>query len=87
MPAETDLGTLVGPPEAFSVLTDQDFDQVLAFYQSEMDALGWTKVSYGTRITAHDAELQYKNDLYHATVILAHIPFIGTLVEIRLRLL
>lgn len=87
MPAETDLSTLVGPPEAFSVLTDQDFDAVLAFYQGEMETLGWTKVSYGTRVTGNDAELQYRNDVYHATVILARIPFIGTLVEIRLRLL
>jgi hypothetical protein len=83
MPAEADLGTLLGSPEDFSVITDQDFGEVLAFYQDEMEALGWTKISYGTRITAHDAELQYRNDVHHATVILARIPFIGTLVEIH----
>lgn len=87
MPAETDLSTLIGPPDAFSVLTDQDFDEVLAFYQGEMETLGWTKISYGTRITDNDAELQYRNDVYHVTVILARIPFIGTLVEIHLRVL
>lgn len=85
MPAEADLGTMIGSAEAFSVITDQDFDEVLAFYQSEMDALGWAKVSYGTRITASDAELQYRKDDGHVTVILARIPFIGTLVEIRWR--
>jgi hypothetical protein len=85
MPAEADLGTLLGSPEDFSVITDQDFGEVLAFYQDEMEALGWTKVSYGTRITETDAELQYRNDVLHATLILAHIPFIGTLVEIRVR--
>jgi hypothetical protein len=83
MPAETDLGTMIGSPEAFSVITDQDFDEVLAFYQDEMDALGWTKVSYGTRITSNDAELQYRKDDGHVTVILARIPFVGTLVEIH----
>ena len=87
MPAEADLGTLIGSPEAFSVITDQDFGEVLAFYQDEMEALGWTKVSYGTRITDDGAELQYRNDIYHATVILARIPFIGTLVEIQMRAL
>ena len=87
MPAEADLGTLIGSPEAFSVITDQDFAEALAFYQDEMKALGWTKVSYGTRITENDAELHYQNDLYHTTVILARIPFVGTLVEIHLRAL
>ena len=85
MPAEADLGTLVGSAEAFSVVTDQDFATALAFYQDQMEALGWTKVSYGTRITENDAELHYQNDLYHTTVILARIPFVGTLVEIHLR--
>lgn len=85
MPAGADLGTLVGSSEAFSVFTDQDFAEALQFYQEQMDALGWTKVSYGTRITENDAELHYQNDLVHATVILARIPFVGTLVEVRLR--
>lgn len=85
MPAEADLGTLIGTPEEFSVITDQDFDQVLAFYQDEMEALGWTKITYGTRITEDEAELQYRNDLQRVTVILARIPFVGTLVEIRLQ--
>lgn len=85
MPAKADLGTLIGTPEEFSVITDQDFGQVLAFYQDEMEALGWTKISYGTRITEDEAELQYRNDLWRATVILARIPFVGTLVEIRLQ--
>lgn len=85
MPAGADLGTLVGSPEAFSVFTDQGFAGVLRFYQDQMEALGWIKVSYGTRITENDAELHYQNDLYHATVILARIPFVGTLVEIHLR--
>jgi hypothetical protein len=83
MPAEADLGTLLGSSEEFSVITDQGFGEVLTFYQQEMEALGWTKVSYGTRITENDAELQYRNDAHHVTVILARIPFIGTLVEIR----
>jgi hypothetical protein len=87
MPAEAELGTLLGSSDDFSVITDQDFGEVLAFYQDEMEALGWTKVSYGTRITDDGAELQYRNDIYHATVILARIPFIGTLVEIQMRAL
>jgi hypothetical protein len=85
MPAEADLGTLIGVPAAFSVITDQDFDEVLAFYQSEMDALGWSKVSYGTRITQGDADLQYRKDDVHVTITLARIPYVGTLVEIRTR--
>jgi hypothetical protein len=84
MPAGADLGTLIGSSEAFSVFTDQDFAGVLGFYQEQMEALGWTKVSYGTRITENDAELHYQNNLYHITVILASIPFVGTLVEIHL---
>jgi hypothetical protein len=85
MPPETDLDTLIGPPDDFSVFTEQDFAEVLAFYQSEMEALGWERVSYGTRITESDAELHYRKGDAHATLILAQIPYIGTLIEIRLR--
>jgi hypothetical protein len=85
MPAEADLGTLIGSPDSFSVITDQEFDEVLAFYQTEMEAQGWSKVDYGTRITEGDAELHYRKDEINVTVILARIPFVGTLVEIRLQ--
>jgi hypothetical protein len=85
MPAEADLGTLIGSPEAFSVISDQDFKDVLAFYQSELEAQGWSKVDYGTRITEGDAELHYTKDDLNLTVVLARIPFMGTLVEIRVQ--
>jgi len=83
MPPEADLGTLIGSADSFSVITDQDFKEVLAFYQNEMEAQGWSKVDYGTRITEGDAELHYAKDDTNLTVILARIPFVGTLVEIR----
>ena len=85
MPAKADLGTLIGSAEAFSVISDQDFRGVLDFYQAELEAQGWSKVDYGTRITEGDAELHYRKDDMNLTVILARIPFIGTLVEIRLQ--
>jgi hypothetical protein len=85
MPAETDLGTLIGSPESFSVISDQDFMDVLDFYQAELEAQGWSKVDYGTRITEGDAELHFRKDDKNLTVILARIPFVGTLVEIRLQ--
>ena len=86
MPADTDLGTLIGSPESFSVISDQDFRDVLDFYQAELEASGWSKVDYGTRITEGDAELHYRKDNMDLTVILARIPFIGTLVEIRVQI-
>jgi len=86
MPAETDLGTLIGSPESFSVISDQEFRDVLDFYQAELEAQGWSKVDYGTRITEGDAELHYRKDDMNLTVILARIPFIGTLVEIRVQI-
>ena len=85
MPDKADLGTLIGSPDSFSVVTDQGFDEVLTFYQSEMEAQGWSKVDYGTRITEGDAELHYRKDNMNITVTLARIPFVGTLVEIRLQ--
>jgi len=85
MPAEADLGTLIGSPDSFSVISDQDYKEVLAFYQSELEAQGWSKVDYGTRITEGDAELHYRKDEQNLTVILARIPFVGTLVEIRVQ--
>ena len=59
---------------------------VLDFYQVELEANGWSKVDYGTRITDGDAELHYRKDDLNLTVILARIPFIGTLVEIRVQI-
>ena len=85
MPAEADLSTLIGSPDSFSVISDQDFEDVLDFYQSELETQGWSKVDYGTRITEGDAELHYRKDELILTVILARIPFIGTLVEIRVQ--
>ena len=85
MPAEADLGTLVGSADSFSVITDQDFKEVLDFYQAEMEAQGWLKVDYGTRITPGDAELHYRKDDTNLIVILARIPFVGTLVHIHVQ--
>jgi hypothetical protein len=83
MPAEADLSTLIGTADSFSVITDQEFKDVMAFYQDELERRGWSKVDYGTRITSGDAELHYRKGETDLTVILARIPFVGTLVQIR----
>jgi hypothetical protein len=83
MPVGADLATLIGNAGSFSVIADQEFKDVLDFYQGELVARGWSKVDYGTRITEGDAELHYRKDETNLVVILARIPFVGTLVQIR----
>ena len=83
MPAGADLATLIGNAGSFSVIADQEFKDVLDFYQGELVARGWSKIDYGTRITEEDAELHYRKEDTNLVVTLARIPFVGTLVQIR----
>jgi hypothetical protein len=69
--------TFVGSPQAISYFIDADFNPVLAYYQQEMPARGWSKIDYGTTITSSTAELFYEKDGRKATVVIAQVPVMG----------
>ena len=74
---EGDKTAFVTSPQAVTYITSADFKLVLAFYQKEMLAKGWTAVQAGTRIGDNDAELAYEKDGRKAQVVLTVIPYVN----------
>jgi len=66
----------VGSSQAISYFVKTDFASVLAFYQQEMLARGWSKIDYGTTITETTAELFYEKAGRKATVVIAEVPIL-----------
>lgn len=66
----------VGSQQAISYFVKSDFVSVLAFYQQEMPARGWSKIDYGTTITDSTAELHYEKPGQKATVVITEVPVV-----------
>jgi uncharacterized protein YqgV (UPF0045/DUF77 family) len=67
----------VGSPQAISYFVKSDFAGVLAFYQQEMPARGWSKIDYGTTITDTTAELFYEKPGRKATIVITEVPVVN----------
>jgi hypothetical protein len=74
---EGEKSTYVSNDRAVSYFIDADFQAVVDFYQQAMEAWGWNRVAYGSRLTDASAELPYEMDGRQALVVITAIPFVN----------
>ncbi len=84
----TDVPIIEGGEELMSssglitFTTDKDQGEVVAFYQTNMPANGWTKLE--EKIEEDTAELVFQKDARKAKISIDSIPFMGTTVSITI---
>lgn len=75
---DTELDEFFASANLVSYSIAWEFDEVLAFYQNELPANGWTESAEGTVISPAAAVLVYQQVGKTATVSIGGIPFTGT---------
>lgn len=72
----------VGSEQNFSVIAQQPFDSVVAFYQAAMPEWDWQPVEPETLSSGQMVEMRYEKDGLKATVVITRQPFVGTIVAV-----
>jgi hypothetical protein len=72
----------VGSEQNFSVIVQQPFDRVVAFYQASMPEWSWHSVTPETSKADQMVELRYEKDGLTVALVITRQPFVGTVVAV-----